>query len=273
MESDKDSMELLDNLFEAVLGDYYNYYGINAIDIECSLSNKLSNTFMEKRPDLFEGDVKTTPEEIDMNRGSVILPKELNGKFTIVMDSNYFMDSLQKMDYQWVGTLTHELTHILDFIQYAELHHLDNYDVIQRDMEHRPFMLWTECNARSKGYFFLRKYVFGDKVNDMNDTDQTDFILEKELPYQINVFTKGYGEADDNAWRQMYVATQFLGRYSVWEKLFPNVFTKSVRRQVLGTNKWVLELYQFFLNNRELEAADINWRELLEIMRSNWKGI
>lgn len=100
------------------------------------------------------------------------------------------MDSLQKKDFQWLGTLTHELTHLLDFIQYAKLNNLDSYDVIQRDMKHRPFMLWTECNARAKGYFFIRKYVFGDKVNDKYDTDQTDYILQTELPYQINVFAK-----------------------------------------------------------------------------------
>lgn len=140
-------------------------------------------------------------------------------------------------------------------------------------MEHRPFMLWTECNARAKGYFFIRKYVFGDKVSDKYDKDQTDYILQTELPYQINVFASEYSEANDNAWQQMYAATQFLGRYSVWENLFPNVFTRSVRRQVLGTNKWVIDLYQYFLNNKELESANENWKELLEIMRSNWGGI
>lgn len=40
------------------------------------------------------------------------------------------MDSLQKKDFQWLGTLTHELTHLLDFIQYAKLNNLDSYDVI-----------------------------------------------------------------------------------------------------------------------------------------------
>lgn len=49
-----------------------------------------------------------------------------------MIDSNYFMDSLQKKDFQWLGTLTHELTHLLDFIQYAKLNNLDSYDVIQR---------------------------------------------------------------------------------------------------------------------------------------------
>ena len=166
MELDKDTMGQLSTLFGNVLGDYYNYYGKDIVNVECTLSNKLSDTFMEKRPDYFEGDVKTTPEAIDINRGTIIPPIELDGKFMIVINSNYFLDSLQKKDYQWTGTLIHELTHVLDFIQYAKINHLDSYDVIQRDMEHRPFMLWTECNARAKGYFFIRKYVFGDKVND-----------------------------------------------------------------------------------------------------------
>ena len=46
------------------------------------------------------------------------------------------MDSLQKKDFQWLGALTHELTHLLDFIQYAKLNNLDSYDVIQRDIDH-----------------------------------------------------------------------------------------------------------------------------------------
>lgn len=183
------------------------------------------------------------------------------------------MYSLQKKDFQWLGTLTHELTHLLDFIQYAKLNNLDSYDVIQRDMKHRPFMLWTECNARAKGYFFIRKYVFGDKVNDKYDTDQTDYILQTELPYQINVFANGYREAADNTWQQMYAATQFIGRYSIWEELFPNVFTKGLRRQVLGINQWVMDLYLLFLSNRELETANENGEEMLDIMRSNWKGL
>lgn len=270
MEFDKDAVELLIN---SILDDYYNYYRINAIDIEFRFSNQFSKTFMEKRPDLFEGDKKLSPEQFHMSNGCVIPPKELDDKFTILIHLDYFMDLLKEMNYSWVGTFTHELTHILDFIQYAKLHHMNNYDAIQRDMEHRPFTLWTEYNARSKGYFFVRKYVFRDKVNDMNDTSQTEIIKNKELPYYINEFEKKYSEADRNAWYQMYVATQFLGRYSVWEKLFPNVFTKSLRVQVLGSNKWVLELYQFFINNKTLEVADANWKDLLDIESSNWKGI
>ncbi len=237
IETNKEGNEQISNLFGSILGDYYNYYGVDPVEVECILSNKLSETFMQKRPDFFECDVKTTPEAIDINRGTIIPPRHKNGKFIILIDSNYFVESVQNNDFQWVGTLTHEVTHVLDFIKYSKINNIENYDVIQRDMEHRPFMLWTECNSRAKGYFFLRKYIFGDKVKDMYDRNQTEFILENELPYQINEFANGYNEANDNAWQQMYVATQFLGRYFVWEKLFPNVFDKKMREQILGTNR------------------------------------
>ena len=71
----------------------------------------------------------------------------------------------------------------------------------------------------------------------------------------------------------MYAATQFIGRYSIWEELFPNVFTKGLRRQVLGINQWVMDLYLLFLSNRKLETANENGEEMLDIMRSNWKGL
>lgn len=71
MELDKDTMEQLSTLVGNVLGDYYNYYGKDIVDVECTLLNKLSDTFMEKRADYFEGDVKTTPEAIDINRGQL----------------------------------------------------------------------------------------------------------------------------------------------------------------------------------------------------------
>jgi len=71
----------------------------------------------------------------------------------------------------------------------------------------------------------------------------------------------------------MYATTQFLGRYSVWEELFPNVFPKDVQKQVLGSNKWVLDLYLFFISNRELEMAKDNWEDMLNILRTNFGGI
>lgn len=268
MNSNNKIVEQLSYLFGGILGDYYSYYDLEAVDVECTLSAKLSETVKEKRPDFFEGDKKVSPEAIDINRGTIIPPTDITGKFTIVIDSNFFLDSIHKNDCQWIGTLTHELTHILDFIQYAKLHNMVNYDVIQRDIEHIPFMLWTECNARAKGYFFQRKNIF----EDLYDKEQTNYIIETELPFHINEFATSYSNAGNDAYQQMYTATRFLGSYSVWEELFPDVFTKDVRKQVLGINKWVLELYLFFISNRELERANGKWENMLNILRTNFGG-
>lgn len=53
------------------------------------------------------------------------------------------------------------------------------------------------------GRIILRKYCF----EDLYDKEQAQFIIEKELPYQISEFVRSYSEAADNAWQQMYVAT------------------------------------------------------------------
>ena len=47
MELDKDTMEQLSTLVGNVLGDYYNYYGKDIVDVECTLSNKLSDSFIQ----------------------------------------------------------------------------------------------------------------------------------------------------------------------------------------------------------------------------------
>lgn len=104
------------------------------------------------------------------------------------------------------------------------------------------FVLWTEFHARATGYFFMRKFIFGEKYNDKSDKEQTDNILQKELPFQINWFSQQYEAANGNADIQLYETMQFMGRYSIWEKLFPNVFNKRARQQVFGSNPWMLDI-------------------------------
>lgn len=50
---------------------------------------------------------------------------------------------------------------------------------------------------------FLRKYC----LEDLYDKEQAQYIIEKELPYQLSEFIRSYSEAANNAWQQMYVAT------------------------------------------------------------------
>ena len=267
---DEEMEKQLNELVSVVLENYYNYMNLNPIDVEIVIAESVSDIYMQKRPELFEGDNALSPEAVDKNRGLTIPPEVADGTFTIAINKEYFLNAVKNKDWQWAGTITHEMTHVFDYMNYVKMNGVENYDIVQKELLHRPFVLWTEFHARATGYFFTRKFTFGDKYDDKNDKDQTDFILQKELPYQINWFSQQYEAANGNI--QLYEAMQFMGRYSIWEKLFPNVFNKRVRQQVFGSNPWMLEMYDFLIGHQKLEEANKDFDEMLNIIQMNFGG-
>lgn len=262
-----DAMKQLNETFSMVLGAYFSYFQLEPIDVEIMLAEKIANIYRQKRPDLFEGEHPIHSEDVERNRGLTIPPKTIDGKFTIVINQDYFWESAKKQDWQWVGTLTHEMTHVCDYINYVKMNDLNNYDIVQMNLVHRPFVLWTEFHARATGYFFIRKFVFGEKYNDKSDRNQTDYILQTELPYQINYFSQQYEAANGNADIQLYETMQFMGRYSIWEKLFPNVFNRRIRHQVFGSNPWMLDLYEFLITHQDIESANEDFDQMAELRK------
>lgn len=267
-----DAMKQLNESFSMVLGAYFSYFQLEPIDVEIILAEKIANIYKQKRPDLFKGEHPIYSEDVERNRAIAIPPKTIDGKFTIVINQDYFWESAKTQDWQWVGTLTHEMTHVCDYINYVKMNDLDNYDVAQRELVHRPFVLWTEFHARATGYFFIRKFIFGEKYNDKSDKEQTDNILQRELPFQINWFSQQYEAANGNADIQLYETMQFMGRYSIWEKLFPNVFNKRVRQHVFGSNPWMLDMYEFLITHQDIENANENFDKMLDIIKTNFGG-
>ena len=68
----------------------------------------------------------------------------------------------------------------------------------------------------------------------------------------------------------MYETMQFMGRYSVWEKLFPNVFNKRVRQQVFGNNPWMYNIYEFLVTHYDLESVNKDFDQMLDIIKQNF---
>ncbi|MCI6242357.1 MAG: hypothetical protein MR646_03510 [Agathobacter sp.] len=258
------------SFIEKVLEEYYKYFSLNVIDVDIMFSSRISDAVMKIRPDYLDGEIRTRPEEIDKYRGMIIPPREREGKFTIVISYYYLLDSCQRDDFQWVGTLVHEMTHVQDYVEYADMHDMKSYDKIQRRIEHRPFALWTEFNAKAKGYFFMSKYQYSESYTDIYDKTHTDFILQKELPFQIKAFNKSCSAAEGNMDEQLYSTMQFLGRYSVWENLFPNIFDKNMREKVMEGNKQMYNLYLFLIEHQKLEDADKEWDKMMEAIGGNY---
>lgn len=251
----------MDDLFSEILNKYLEEYQVDNIDI--ILSDKISDVCREKRLDMFD-----LVQGVDNSRGVMIPPRFGEKKFLIVLDRAYIDKMIKNKDFQWVGTLTHEVTHVLDYTEYAKLHGIKDYDIIQREEVHRPFVLWTEFNARARGYLYVRKFTFGVNYNDMYDRNQFEYICRVELPYQLEYLLEKY-ETAENMYMKLYEVMQFLGRYFIWEKLFPNIFSEENRKNILGIKQGMLELYIFLFNHHDLESANRKFDDMRSIINSD----
>lgn len=102
--------------------------------------------------------------------------------------------------------------------------------------------------------------------------EQKRFILQTELPYQIKWFAQQYEAANGNADIQLYETMQFMGRYSVWEKLFPNIFNGKLRKHIFGSNPWMIDMYEFLIKHQDIESANKNYDQMFGIIKENFGG-
>ena len=258
--------EIILNLISKVWSDYCAELKKEPLSIvNFSITDNISEEYKKIRPD----HAKKFPEQVENidneHNALTIPPKESDGHFSILIDTKYFAESLEK-DNNWAGTVAHELTHVYDFIEYANLIDCHDYDVILDLGKHWMFNIWTEFHAKAIGYYYVRKYTF----KDIYDTSIIEHIMQSELPMHSQEMFESY-HATNNAYTQMYAVAHFLGRLFIWEKLFPKYFTDAMIQELLGTNRWMLETYIFLKNHMKLDEAYRDFEELKDILRQNFQ--
>ncbi|MCR4687201.1 MAG: hypothetical protein K5659_06490, partial [Lachnospiraceae bacterium] len=215
-----------------ILKGYYTLYNLEPVKAEYILTDNMVEEYRKLRPDHAEKEPDRISDISSFN-GYTVCPKEKDGVFTVLINRKNLLEYLNAGNMTWVGTIVHETTHVRDYTDYAELIGALDYEDILTVGKNAPFQLWTEFNARAKGYYFVRKYTF----DDMFDEKQIDNIVNFELPTQEQRLYKDYHGTRDGAQQAYYVA-QFLGRLYSLQCIFPNYFT----------DKWVSSMPLFIYN-------------------------
>lgn len=258
----QEAINEVNNAISMILNDYYDYFQLKPMNAMVTLTNDIGDLYKNKRPDLFEKGLINL-DFVNSTRGLTIPPKILDEDFTIAIHKNYFFNSTKNKDWQWVGTLAHEMTHVYDYSNYVKMNGLDNYDIVQIDFAHRSFALWTEFHAKAIGDLFIRRYTYGDRLDDENDYDQIDDIFDIEIPNKKEMALKSSnGNSDDD----FYAIMHFMGSYSVWEKLFPNVFDEEIRKLTFENDDMFLTLYDFLVNHQTLEEANKDFDKMMKLI-------
>jgi hypothetical protein len=147
----------------------------------------------------------------------------------------------------FMGTIVHELTHIHDFIDFANQFSNGDLSIIDKSVKYRAFFFWTEFHARKTGYLFLRKTI--NYFYDMKSTigEQLEHIRNVEYELHHRYLLEQLSAHKNNTTLSQYTIANYLGRISAWETLFPNEF--SAREFIPDFlfemyGKMVLELYE-----------------------------
>lgn len=251
---------------------YYELYpDMPNASINVIISDCLSKTNIEIRPDLKERLVKDGIEKTDDYNGLMVLPYAMGDPINILLNRNKIIEYTEDGSMTWAGTFAHELTHAIDFYQMALKENLNYYDPLLETDKYYMFHLWSEYHARRFGYAFLRKLLKVD-TDASNEKDRIEYILKVEWPSHMEYHFKEYHETN-NGNIQMNSTMQLLGRYSVWCDLFPNIFNEHALKQTYKNSPWMYHIFTFLNQHNSLEAVYPHFEEMRLILLENWEGL
>lgn len=256
----------ISSIFEGIISDYIKEYELTSIVIpQYILSDNLTEAYLQVRPN-DRVIVEENNEDLNRFNGYMIPPQNLDGKFVVLINNKVLLENINNSKLDWVGTIAHETTHVQDFAAYAEISKVNNYDELRTLDSYDMFSLWTEINARVKGYYFVRKYTQGEL---MNSEEALRHTIEKELPYQSELLFKNYHSTQDGN-EQAYLVAQYIGRLVTLQRLFPDQFDDEWIYKHFDKCKWIADWFTFFKEHDSLEDAEKHFDEMREILSRNF---
>lgn len=250
----------LSKIIQELLNDYASTCRVEPFNGKIIITDNIQETYMQLRKDLIDLN-KTNVTGLERYHGLTVQPANVDGAFTIVLNQNYIIESINNQNIDWVGTLIHEAVHVNDFKDYFNIVLPSSYDELYDYNLHRPFLYWTEFHARAIGHYFLRKYTLEDFENNAHIEN----LINIELPFQINYMTMEVNKTND-ADRQMYVIVHFLGRLAVWQYLYPEIFNSEFIDNLMHSNPWMKELYDLFKRYKTLNEIFSYFNEIQNIL-------
>lgn len=265
-----ESSNLLENIISNIIYDYFDTFAIKKPIIPVyKIVEDIATEYLRLRPNILNQSPNIV-EVLNRYNGFAIPPQKVGGEFTVLLNKNILMENINNRRMDWVGTIVHETTHVQDFYKYAQLVEAKEYEKIMQINEHGIFNLWTEINARSKGYYFTRKYTLGE--DNMKNVLLIPTIKEYELATQWNMLYKQY-HSTDNGYEQANLVAQYIGRLYTLQQLYPNDFDDEWIGMHFGVNDWMTNWFFFFKRYSVLESAHEHFDEMKRILGQNFDGI
>lgn len=188
--------------------------------------------------------LRNYPESLRKSNGQIIFTID-NREFIILINKSQFNDT---KDY--IHTIIHEYTHVLDYFKYMNENNIINFDKFIKKKIFYAVYLWTEYRARVLGTKnFYESYIFKEYKNIKGNKSAIKEFVNTQIQPHIDRLLNELSEFEENKRnpklptrgtfiRAMYNITQHFARFFVFYYFGVNVLQKP--------NFPIDELYRLF---------------------------
>ena len=257
-----------ENELRKQIKSYNNKYKVLQKEIPeidyCNTSDMLETfgKFAETKEQLTQ--FKSCPERISTFNGFTMFTNE-NRKFTILVNNNQFNSN---KDY--IHTVTHEYTHVLDYYKYMKENAIQNFDDMMQTKYGNTIYLWSEYHARLRGTeVYYKEYVFKKLVtgqcqirNCLNGELKSKLQdIDSELIWFENNKNNFTLPIKDVVTMAMYNLTQHFGRFDAW-KQWININNFPNERIIELFSPYIVEYYTLLSKSKDYYHLKINLEDL-----------
>ncbi|MBR5047290.1 MAG: hypothetical protein IKX76_03540 [Eubacterium sp.] len=259
---------MIDQKLNQIKTSYMNYFKVKDKDLQIITTDDMYSC--QKNYGFTESDLRILDEakaKASWNHVAACMryPKSMDEPFTLIFKRPY----LQRVDEAELYRLMfHELTHYVDYKEYARIHKLNSYRELFRSQETVLFQNWSEYHAERRGYGAYLKHRHGvrlkyepspRKIKIMEDETLKNMLYYAE--HYIN--TAEYGES-----RQIYFTMHLLSRISIWLQILPYQVEDILTNQIFKYRgmEWIKNLLYLFLKYPTLEQMDPHFPEMVRII-------
>lgn len=203
--------------------------------------------------------------------GMICTPNNINEETLILLNYEKAIN-YENNKFEIMRTLFHELIHAKDYYNYYKTYFDGKYDSSHHRDSTYGFTFWSEFNAKKISCYEYRKLCLGDKIKSQ---DNKKYIISNELPHYNKEIDKLLKDSNSYMEDIIYNIMFYLGRYSVWEELFPEVFANSQKfsKELAKYKPVVDELYILLKKNSGKMSEYEEIKRYINLIKGRWVNI
>ena len=203
--------------------------------------------------------------------GITCVPNTTDEETTLLINYDK-IEKLNENNLEVICTIFHELIHAKDYYTYFKKYFNGKYDSSHHRDSTYGFTYWSEFNAKRVSYLEYCKLIHGDKIKSRENLSN---IINIELSNQNEELDRLLNDEESDIEDIIYNLMLYLGRYSIWEELFSDVFSNNRKfsKELLKYEPIVDELFNLLKNNSGKMSDYEDIKRNINMIKGRWVNL